>query len=299
MATKNISRTIIEGGRAKRNQEDRYLSNTKHRAQSREFSNEVKNLVDPDEARVAPKRQKVRKDFDDKLSAAYRWLRSQCGRAWNTVLSELTTRFDTRTTAGRHIVYDHLLGDVCTNQTDRKLFEEFNWFDFIVDAKGILQLNDRNRWSKRRGRIGNKWPTQKEIEKWTQGRRVMDYGTSLYWMKPQATAWKPCDGYRFFDRCNKHHRPGKTYVLVAPTSVLAFEKPHLHKEKNEDGTYRYYREKATRECLQPVGRFMQDARLTAADIVMWKKIHQNDRDRLLWLLPKESRTGKNQWRKRL
>ncbi len=286
MSTKNISRTIIEGGRHTRNQEDRWLSNQSHRANNRQFSRNAKSLVDADELGATPQRRKVRKDFSDKLAPAYRWMRSQVGRPWAKVLSTLTSRFDTRTVAGRHIIYDHLLQDVCMNLSDRKLFESWRYFDFYVDEKGILQLSPENRWSPGRGRsyrLQNKdVPSRKEIFDWANGRKVMDFGVSLFWYKPKEKAWTQCsDGY--YDKCYNKHRPAVKLSPIRPESVEIWKRRDTVREvQNKDGTVSYYLEIKIKECLQGVGNYFQEKRFSEEDIEMWNRMTEGQRDNLLW-----------------
>ena len=66
-----------------------------------------------------------------------RWLESQCGRPWSKVYAEVCERFDTRTTAGRHIVHDHLLGSVWQGGIVRDEVQRDR--HFIVDRHGILR----------------------------------------------------------------------------------------------------------------------------------------------------------------
>ncbi len=105
MATKNLARTAIEGGRYSRNQLERKESTRAERAATRDwFASGAFG-----DGGVAPRRQPVDQEFHDRLAAPERWLRAQCGRRWNDVHHDLVCRFNTRTIAGRHIVYDHLL----------------------------------------------------------------------------------------------------------------------------------------------------------------------------------------------
>src|SRR4051812_1474335 len=106
MATKNISRTVIEGGRRHYNSYARRASNSDHRAAERVFLRRI--VLDPNGA-LEPIRAHVAKDFYDKLAPAERWMRRQVGRPWNKIYAEIRARFDIRTTAGRHIVFDHML----------------------------------------------------------------------------------------------------------------------------------------------------------------------------------------------
>ncbi len=111
MATKNLARTVIEGGRNYYCSDARRRSHGVARAHSHQLQHALCRGADPEGA-VFGDRKPVFRSFYDKLGPARRFLRSQVGRPWNKVRSELFKRFDTRTTAGRHILFDHLLKEV-------------------------------------------------------------------------------------------------------------------------------------------------------------------------------------------
>lgn len=176
MATKNLARTVIEGGRHPRNVWERRSSNTRERRQVRETSALLRDRLDPD-AVVYPRRNPVYQGFDDKLSPGFRWLRAQSGRPWNKVRSELFTRFDTRTTAGRHIVFEHLLEAVehAPRRSPRR-------DDLFVDRHGLLHSPPYRR---QRGRSWQPLPEPAhELCAWLGQRRVIARGGSLFWLVP-------------------------------------------------------------------------------------------------------------------
>jgi len=284
MATKNLSRTVIEGGRGSRNKYERYSSNETHRAQARAFCYDAARLVDADDAKPTPTRKKVGKDFSDKLSPMYRWLKSQIKRPWRKVFAELVAKFDTRTVAGRHVVYSHLLSDVTLQPTDVR--ERFRG-DFYVDAHGILQLHPQNSWNRKARNRDRNRPSAREIAAWVAGRRVMDYGMSLFWMTPANTAWSECGHYsgRYWQRgwnCKQteHRESTKRVVVARPEKLLAVEKTTLpYEDKNGERTY--YREQKIKQCCQ--GRdYKQAARFTDDDMKMWVRLNDHDRDALRW-----------------
>lgn len=134
MSKKHLARTAIESGRYWHNCFFRRASHRIERAREREWLHRAK--LDPRHTlatSIEPKPH-VMKDFRDKLAPCERWLRAQAGRPWNDVFSEITDRFDTRTTAGRHILYDHILTWV---------HPRYGWAprEFWVDEDGVL------RWS--------------------------------------------------------------------------------------------------------------------------------------------------------
>jgi hypothetical protein len=119
----------------------------------------------------------VYQGFDDKLAPAHRWLRAQAGRPWNKVRGELLSRFDTRTTAGRHIVFDHLLKSV------ERAFDPFTRrHDMFVDQHGILRISPFRR---QRGMSWQPLPESAvQIRAWLRERRVTAHGDSLFWLVP-------------------------------------------------------------------------------------------------------------------
>jgi len=127
MATKNLARTAIEGGRTHYSKWRRRASNGVQRTHEHLLSGSLLSGADV-ESVVYPRREQIYRDFSDKLGPARRWLSSQVGRPWNKARSELFARFDIRTTSGRHIVFDHLLPEV-----------EGRWARrvFVVDRSGI------------------------------------------------------------------------------------------------------------------------------------------------------------------
>jgi hypothetical protein len=138
MATKDLARTVIEGGRSHRNCYVRRRSNAVQRHHERQTSARVARSEMFDEHLYVPRRP-VRRDFHDKLSPAKRWLERQVGRPWHKVRSELFSRFDIRTISGRHVVFDHVLLWVSVTVQPRA------HAPFYVCTHGLLH---------RRGRVG-------------------------------------------------------------------------------------------------------------------------------------------------
>ena len=173
MATKDLSRTVIEGGRAGFNRWERRRSHRTVRAQERLA---LGGGCDWDDVVIA-RRPPVRRAFADKLAPAERYLAAQVGRPWSKVRSDLFARFDTRTTAGRHILFDHLLRDV-------KVGEQHGWpgsFEFEVDRHGLLRrvarpARPRHVWH---------YPHRQWLE-WLGARRIGCRGAVRFWFVPTA-----------------------------------------------------------------------------------------------------------------
>lgn len=179
MSTKNLARTVIEGGRRRYSRFSRRHENAVERTRSHQVEGLLCRQGDPELAYFPP-RERVYREFDDKLGPAMRWLRSQSGRPWDKVRSELFARFDIRTTAGRHIVFDHLLEEVRPRAHWRYRFREF-W----ISPHGILRHSQNNR--KQRAAAWRRAPLPEPehlIRQWLGSRRVVERGQRLYWLEP-------------------------------------------------------------------------------------------------------------------
>lgn len=177
MSTKDLSRTVIEGGRYRGNRYDRRRSHKVTRGHTHELENQLCIHDLADEAVFAPP-DPVHRYFRDKLSPAERWLKSQVGRPWDKVRSDLFARFDTRTTAGRHILFDHLLKDV--EDVDR---HRYQWSHYYVSPHGILRYYEAKPRPPRRW---HGWLPEPEatLVAWLGGRRVIEHDGQMYWLVP-------------------------------------------------------------------------------------------------------------------
>jgi hypothetical protein len=137
MSTKNLARTVIEGGRGRWSRSDRRGCHGADRVRTNQMLARLRHGDDWDDV-VVPERKGDVTFFHDKLGPAERWLASNVGRPWSKVRAELFARFDTRTTAGRHIVFDHMLPAVSEHGLPSCGFS-FHRRSFIVDRHGMLR----------------------------------------------------------------------------------------------------------------------------------------------------------------
>jgi hypothetical protein len=174
MSTKNLARTVIEGGRYATNGWMRRRSNHKHRAQVRAVLGGVGRTGELDDL-IVPGRKRVGREFDDKLGAPLRWLQSNVGRPWAVVRAELFETFDTRTTAGRHIVFGHMLPWV-------EDVGRYSCARFVVDRRGLLRRKAEVRW---RWEVPAPLPEPEHaLLRWLESRRVGAHGSTLFWFVP-------------------------------------------------------------------------------------------------------------------
>lgn len=177
MSTKNLARTLIEGGRASYNKGQRKHSHSQERVLTRAYLARASQYDDGFDAHVIGIRPKVLKDFADKLGAPRRWLDSHVGQPWSKVRSEMFQRFDPRSLAGRHIIFGHLLREVMM-WNDPQL--DHYRYTYVIDRNGILRERDRR---ERRARFpaGKRWRSGTEIRAWSAGRKVGGTGDALFW----------------------------------------------------------------------------------------------------------------------
>lgn len=292
MTTKNLSRTVIEGGR--HNTRERYESNRKYRAQNRAFTQKATRLVDPDDAEAAPLRRPVDPERSDKLSPTRRWLETKVGMRWSRVFSELTRKFDTRTIAGRHVVYDHILRDIVMNMSDWRHFSEgmtfSSYVSYYLDENRVLCKvlikSTRPHYSSR-----------KDVHKWAAGRRIANYGTSLFWMVPTKLEWVICGCADLNGRWINSYSCGKEHIerlaltpAGDPSKLLAIDKAKMHKEEtvaNGKSVTVYFRQRKVRMCLQNLGQYVQGPRLSPEDVTMLFSISAPTRMSLYHVVPNE------------
>lgn len=149
MATRNLARTVTEGGRARWYRDmERFgtrseRTGVKHRLRKmtveggEDFSNQPRRWHDYDDG------------FRDKFGAVHKWLASQAGRPWDKVFSELCRRYDRRTLKGWHLIDGHVNRSYfVAKETDPYNLggafppREGHW----VDRHGILRFTPRTKW---------------------------------------------------------------------------------------------------------------------------------------------------------
>jgi hypothetical protein len=170
VARKDLSRTVIEGGRYYSNCYFRRASHGDHRARTRDWLDRVADDVDIADEVPPPRRERVGRRFHDKLGPAHRWLVAQCGRPWDKVYADLCARFDTRTIAGRHVVHDHMLAWV---RHEHEPTRHHSHYGLVIDAHGIL----RTSWW-----FGRSWKKERaKLDAWAQDRVASKTYRGWYW----------------------------------------------------------------------------------------------------------------------
>lgn len=157
MSTKNLARTVIEGGRTNRSKDLRRTSLRYLRKDNRDMCHALR--VDPEgwyEAEL-PIRARDWEDIDhaDKVRPCDRFLDSKDGKSWEAIHSEICARFDRRTLAGRHVTNCHLLVRVEDSRKGDPYgggYGRAGGFDspidsrYWIDAQGIFRVNRTQRF---------------------------------------------------------------------------------------------------------------------------------------------------------
>lgn len=130
MATRDLARTIVEGGRHRQSSSDRRWANRSDR-----------RLRFGPEGEVVAGRERgtAWKFFHDRPNPLTRWMDRQVGRGWRNVLRDLDRIADRQTVKGRHL-REHALGLVRVDDHDRSWGRRW----FFVDARGILRRGRRD-----------------------------------------------------------------------------------------------------------------------------------------------------------
>jgi hypothetical protein len=150
MATRNLARTVVEGGQAGYCKTFRRLEN---RAERRLRFDEEGNVI---AGRAGLPQSKC---FADRLAPLERWLGAHVGRGWNNVYREFCERFDRRTLKGWHL--DEHLRDMVHSR--HGCFAG----SYFVDARGILR---RRPDGPRRWRVSA--ARDAEVCAWAEARRL-------------------------------------------------------------------------------------------------------------------------------
>ena len=183
VSTKNLARTVIEGGRTSGYKIDVRDAKRSERASERSYLRAVQKDGDAADALPTPARTHVGKSFADKLNPIYQFLDSRIGKSWAKVRAEMFARFDTRTTPGRHIVFDHILGTVAETGG---VLDRFRYIRYVVDKQGRLQKNkERTRYARYRPLEAVDWDA---ITEWLGNRQITPCGERFAWMIPTRDA---------------------------------------------------------------------------------------------------------------
>lgn len=283
MSTKKLERTVIEGGRYGRNKWERRESHKTLRAAEKNYLTDV--LKDPEnfEEKIIEKIQPVYQGFTDKLRPMYRWLASQVGRKWSEVHKEVFEKFDTKTTAGRHITFDHLLSsvvDTLSGWDDRgriaanqKSYSD-RYSEYYVDPDGILCKCA----SREHTNYTYLKPEQYQVIcDWLAGRMIGEHGGVLYWFSPVEGIWK-CE----WSKVTEVTKYGNQESLLGLRYFNEVKSPYLEMFKDSWGyTYSVNRTGLHWEVIKNPAGFKQRAPLTQDEAKHFRLLDKKTQQQIL------------------
>lgn len=298
MSRKRLSRTVIEGGRVGRNKWERRHSHNEERTSERDYCQRVSK--DPecyDEEQIVEKNY-IYKEFRDKLGPMYRWLYAQVGRPWNDVYSEVKTKFDDRTTAGRHIVNDHLKRSVTLPNDPYQVaypggysgysdtgdtLTSYSQNDFYVDEEGTLKVKT---YVSRKNHYP-KFDTNR-ICNWLSGRSIGQIGNKMYWFVPADKSVKRGGTKKnwvcVWGGTRSYYRPYRylNYKFLSQENVY---------KKDSNGVYlvdennKYIVAHTTEVWREGTPNFRQDRKFTDKDLQFWNSLPDFYKEKVLELSP--------------
>lgn len=273
MATKNISRSAIEGGRA--NKYERNASHRHERSRSRAWLDQLRLGTESAEGSDPLPREHVSKAFTDKLGPCMGWLASHVGQPWDDVRSKLSRAFDTRKLSAWHVVNQHMLPEVRGAGTPNDTLHVYRSQRFYIDEDGLLQDHGKRvRYSAETPHTG---PSETQVLAHANGRKVMDHKIfgNKWWALPAPGEWRTCPRYSRCALPQKLHRR----IETTHTSLIArYAEPGLRSLGQGDWWRTYTMEHWIEQSWRPHKKFSKP------EIAWWDTISWDIR-RLLWIKP--------------
>lgn len=174
MATKRLSRTIVEGGKLGSDKHERKQHIQKSRRIARDFCTTY--YEDGNEIEPVFRARHYYREFGDRLAPLYKFLDSCIGTPWDEIYSKLCAIRSRDTIQGFHFI-EHAKGAVFGSMgasKDSKIYSGY----YIED--GLLQYKEAV--YHRPKRIDKK--TREIYERWIDNRKVRLIGTRYFWHDP-------------------------------------------------------------------------------------------------------------------
>lgn len=233
MATKDLGRTPLEAGNTAEYHSVRREVRRRYRHEARTFCRNAARDPETCEEIAAPIAPEHRRPegcwpsdmHGDRVSPVKRWIHRQVGRRWDDVYSEIRSRFNVRTLAGRHIVDSHLLGYV---DADGNLSHSYR--DLVVDEDGVLRERE-DRYPRHHYRTERKTVSDRKFTRWLSGRKVgqrrAGSWTVLYWFTATGNTRRE---ERWVSRKRADHWGWETVRLPAQIMTYRQGRPLSQKE---------------------------------------------------------------------
>lgn len=180
MATKNLGRTAVEGGRTESYKVETARTETTLRTQTRDYLRQVDAESADDDPDPRHCRRVGKKGYQtDKLRPVWKMLDGCVGRPWAKVWSEICEKFDARTLAGYHVLHDHIAREIDPHEHIPEM--PYMYSRYYVDDHGIF----RKRVRAPRGKTPSIHVKDFEwLQAWLGSRAILRIGPKLFWAVP-------------------------------------------------------------------------------------------------------------------
>lgn len=190
MSTKNLARTVLERGRPTADKFFRRYRNRQERRALRDYLHAVEkdqefyyDRIEPDHKHSADWHGPV---LTDQLTPVYAWVDKQIGKNWADVRRDIKEKFDVRTLAGFHVVYQHILRDIAGSGEEEYMFDGVSNCGYYIDENNLLQSRyNKHGFYTLFAPSSSKEPfseeQKQELIEWLDKRKVVFVNGRLYW----------------------------------------------------------------------------------------------------------------------
>ena len=273
MATKDLSRSAVEGGRANYNKYERNESHRHEHSRTKVWLDAVRFDIEAAEDSDPVPRNHVSKGFTDKLGPCWGWLRSRCGQPWAEVFSELASAFDTRKLSAYHIVNQHMLSEVEGAGTTSDALSRYQAQRFFIDDDGLLRDRGK-RYYRSRYQSDYKGPSEAQALAWARGRKVRESPYKPHaWMLPEKVdRWDTCTAIR--GRCDISADLHRRIETTPATLVEKYSQPGF-RSLGDNGWWRTY---SMQHRVFDTWRYYR--KMTKAEVAWWNTLSYDIRAKL-------------------
>lgn len=269
-----MSRTHREGGLNKRDQTYKKVHASKRRVLEKKYYHNVQE----------DNEHYLNSSIDDGLTHVTgshkgffwwrlitKWLKTNVGRSWNDVHSELVKKL-------KEIESDNILINKCIDNAvdlygkykDYCIFK----YNYYVDNNGLLQLRECD---KKRLYPYYNWKTTK-MTNWLNGRVVGKVGENLYWFTPVVKGKKHRGLCRTRYKCE--YNRGYNYLYGSPHGLIFYSWGQKRVYNEDTKTFSFKDDWVETSCF-----FKQDKLLSEKDVLYWNSIPTQYQEEVLKFAP--------------
>ena len=218
MATKNLARSILEGGRTVEDRSERRWSNRKLRRDDRAHFRRILADAERAEEMAEPNREarwvSPSSRFTDVLGGIHRWMETMVGKRWDDCYAEIRRRFDVRNLAGWHVVTQHIVGEFARAGTEQTKYSRY-----VIGDDGIVRKGYEYHPMRREESVipyRERAALKAEIAAFLADRRIGWRGVYAFWFVPTIGS-RTISVERYVRvKTNDPKRPWRTELQMVP-----------------------------------------------------------------------------------